>query len=163
MQPALATLPHLDLSQPAVDAILMDDPVVYGLAAMLGSVEHWVFDRSCLSSEKALLREHKLQEAAAVISRGVRDLQANGVLIDFVVSLSSRRRFVLLWFFEQHNPQLVGEITNYAFRNSGRAQNCAHYVHWLDIVERSDLIENIFSQENARQVVKVLSSRVKRA
>lgn len=148
----------LDLSRAAVDARLMSEPGVYGLAATLATVEHWVFDRTGLTPDELRSREGKISSASDVLEQLSEKLDASEDLIGFIVSLSSRRRFVLLWFFEESRPALVQELAQYAFRHRHQSPNCAHYVHWLDIIAKSELISRIFSEENTQAVCRVLAA-----
>ena len=149
---AMPRVPLLDFGEQAVASYLMEEPDVYGLAASLAKVEHWVFDRANLPAEQRHTREQRLATASAVLSDVVKRLDAGAELVDFMCSVSSRRRFVLMWYLETVRPSLIEELAEYAFRYRHQQPNCAHYVHWLDIVSRAQLIARIFSQENVNAV-----------
>jgi len=150
------TVRHLDLGEVAVTSHLMDEPDVYGLAATLARVEHWVFDRSGLPESQRQGREARLAAASAVVEGVMLRLDAGAELIDFMCSVSSRRRFVMLWFLETVRPSLVQELAEYAFRYRHQQPNCAHYVHWLDIVSKAQLIARIFGDDNVVAVTELL-------
>lgn len=144
--------PFLDFGENAVASHLMEDPDLYGLAASLAKVEHWVFDRINLPVDQRISREQLLATASSVISDVVKRLDAGAELIDFICSISSRRRFVLIQYLETVRPTLIGDLAQYAVKFRHQQPNCAHYIHWLDIVSRAQLIARIFSQENVDAV-----------
>ena len=147
----------VDLGSPAVDSQLMQEPVLYGLASVLGKVEHWVYDRDKPGHASEPEREIRLRQAAIVLSRVLNRLPASIEVVEFIVSLSSRRRFVLLTMFQQSNPALTGDLTQCAYQNREQSRACAHYIHWLDVVQRAQQIQQIFSAENAAKVCAVLA------
>lgn len=148
---------NVDLGSPAVDSQLMQEPVLYGLASVLGKVEHWVYDRDKPGHASEREREVRLNQAANVLSGIVDRLPASIEVIEFIVSLSSRRRFVLLSMFDQSNPSLAGELTHFAYQHREQHRACSHYIHWLDVVQRAQQIQQIFSSDNAAKVCAVLA------
>jgi len=153
--PKAAMLP-LDLSTPGVTAALMEEPTLYALAAKLAKVEHWVFDRERPGHLTSHERERALIHAGNVLSTLTPMLTAAMEIIEMIVSLSSPRRFELLSYFDRSNPDLAGRLSEFAFAYRRQSVSCSQYVHWLEIVEKSQQIRRIFGEENAQRVCAVL-------
>lgn len=155
----LPSVSTLSLTEAAVSKYLMESPQIFGLAAVLVKVEHWVFDRIDLSKELQARREARLAMAGTLLAASINRLDAGAALIDFLCSMSSRRRFVLIWYFEAIRPKLVQELAEYAFMYRHQQPNCAHYVHWLDVVSKSQLLARVFSAENVEAVSAILARK----
>ncbi len=150
------TAASLDLSTPGVTAALMEEPTLYALAAKLAKVEHWVFDRERPGHLSSHERERALVHAGNVLSALTPMLVAAMEIIEMIVSLSSPRRFELLTYFDQVNPELAGQLSEYAFAYRHHSVSCSQYVHWLEIIEKSQQIRRIFGEENTQRVCAVL-------